>query len=403
MTTPDAERLPDTRPTAAPDEISLRELYLVLKRRSPWILLAAALVAVAVFLFASTRPPTYVAEGTTVVARAPIQVELGTNLRFRPEVTVAYDMYETLARSRTVLEAVLPFHEAVDVAELEPSLNLERISGAQSQPSTFLAVSHSVASRDSNQAARAAAAWIDATVATVRSLMLENLDVIELLMGDSLTMARERLETAEEAFETHLAATAPDALRRSILGADQAIVELEERIRVIDRELATWDGERSILSERSDDTLMGVVLSTAPDVVLGVDGALASLAARTAGATLERERALEQLAQLRDERRALAQRRADATVRLAALERELDEALLVVRLLTAIDPDVAFFAQVAPSGVRVLSQPIMPTRPEPSRAALIALLAAFVTVFAGAVLALLAEAVRAPSVARVNR
>ena len=44
------------------DEISLRDLYLILKRQSRWILTATALVTVAVFAVSSLWPPTYESE-----------------------------------------------------------------------------------------------------------------------------------------------------------------------------------------------------------------------------------------------------------------------------------------------------------------------------------------------------
>ena len=402
MTTPGAERPSDARPAGASDEISLRELYLVIKRSSPWIVLAALLVAVAAFAWASTRPPRYVVEATTVVARAPIEVDVGTNLRFRPEVTITFETYDTLAFSRSVLEAVLPFHGADDVSELRSALAIERVAGTAAQPSTFLAVAHTVRSRDPEVAARAAEAWVDATVATVRALLLENLDVLEEVTGDSLVLARERVRLAEEALQGLRAEAAPDALSSAILAADQAVVELEEMLREVDRDVSERRAERSSLVGAGVAPTTGVVLMDAPEVLVDVAGAVASLDARIAALEVRRERVVEQRVELADERSRLALSRADATVRIAALEREVREALQSIDVLTAIDPNVALVAQMAPSGVRVLSQPTVPTRPEPTRAALIAVLAAVVTAFAGVVVVLLAEAVRAPNAARIN-
>lgn len=402
MTTPGAERPSDARSAGAGDEISLRELYLVIKRSSAWIVLAALLVAVAAFAWVSTRPPNYLAKATTVVARAPIEVDVGTVLRFRPEVTISYETYDTLAFSRSVLEAVLPHHEASDLRALRTALALERVAGTATQPSTFLAVSHGVRSRDAEVAARAASAWVDATVATVRALMLENLDVLEEVTSDSLVVARERVRAAEEALEGLWAEAAPDALRRGITAADQAALELEAMLREIDRELAERRAERASLLGVDAGLTSGVVLMHAPDVVVDVAGALASLDARIAALEVRRERAAEQRVEVVGERSRLARSRAEATVRIAALEREVSEALQGVGVLTAIDPNVALVAQMAPAGVRVLSQPTVPRRPEPTRAALVAVLAAVVTAFAGVVVVLLAEAVRAPNGARVK-
>lgn len=395
MTTPPAQPPHAATPS---DEISLRELYLVLKRRAVWIALAAALAAVAAFAFLSLRPARYVAEGTAAVARAPIslEVDVGTNLRFTPEVSVTFETYQTLAFSRGVLEQVVALHEAEDLSRLEGALELERIAGTANQPSTFLAVAHRVSSGDAEIAARTAQAWMAATVATVRDLMLENLDTLEDMTGDALVGSRERVAAIERELETLLAEAAPDALRRQITSLDAAIADLT-RARIDARgERDAYRAEREALAAHGASNAW-VVLSDAPEVAVDIEGAIASLDARiaAAGARIDGTDAL--IAELRSERNELARARADAHVQAAALERDLAAALQGVDLLASVAPNVAYVAQVAPSGVRVLSEPTVPTRAEPTRALLVALLAAVVVAFAGVVVALLAEAVRAPN------
>src|SRR6056297_546624 len=115
MTEPDPSlRVPAT--SAPSDEISLRELYLVLRRRALWIALAAAAVAVAAYAVLSVRPDVYVAEATGTVSRTPVSVQGNTGLVFRPELDISFDTYTTLAYSRSVLETVL---QAVPEAELD--------------------------------------------------------------------------------------------------------------------------------------------------------------------------------------------------------------------------------------------------------------------------------------------
>ncbi len=399
MSTPDAAPRDEARATSSTDEVSLRELYLVLRRRSGWIVAAAILAAAAAFAFLSTRPAIYVAEATTVVARPPIEVDLGTNLRFRPEISVTFDTYATLAHSRGVLEAVLPHHEAETLSRLENSLELERVAGTANQPSTFLAVVHEVSSRDPESAAASAGAWVEATVAHVRALMLENLDAVELITGDSVALTRARVHDAETALEGYRAEAAPEALRSRQDAMDERFVELESIALELQRTLEGRLAERSALlaARESGDPTGGVVLMDAPEVVVELDGALVSLDARVESLRSERERVLEQLSELRVERGAVAAELADATVRLAALERAAREARQALEVLAAIDPNVAYVAQLAPSGVRVLSEAGVPTEAEPRRALLVALLVAVVTGFAGMVLALLSEAVRAPN------
>ena len=71
------------------DEISLRDLYLMLKRQSRWILAVTAIVTVAVFAVSSLWPPTYESEA---VAQALVLNQDGSQLDF---ATAAY-VFRTL-------------------------------------------------------------------------------------------------------------------------------------------------------------------------------------------------------------------------------------------------------------------------------------------------------------------
>jgi uncharacterized protein involved in exopolysaccharide biosynthesis len=90
----------------------------------------------------------------------------------------------------------------------------------------------------------------------------------------------------------------------------------------------------------------------------------------------------------------------EATVTIARLERAVAGPSEVVASLSAIEPTVAYVAQVAPSGARVLSEAVVPSAPESRRRGVVALLVAVAVGFGGVVLALLAEAVRDPAPAR---
>ena len=384
--------------SGADDELSLRDLYLILRRRSPWIVLVAFLVGFAAYSYLASRPAIFVAEATTVVAPAPIEADLGTGVRFRPEAAVPFDTYHTLAFSRSVLEQVLPFHEHGDVNQLEQALALERIAGSATQPSRFLAVAHQVRSRDPEVAAASAEAWVAATVTNVRALLMENLDAVELITGDALTVARERLSVSQEALEQFRAEVAPEALRARVSALDGAWSTLEARILSNSWTLAARGAERDALvalRERvGGDT--EVVLTYATEVVVTVDGAIASLEARLASIDAEVDRLAELQHEVDANRAAIAAELVQVTVTITDLERAVQEARQSVDTLAAIDPNVAYVAQVASSGVRVLSEATVPSAPEPRRAGLVAVLAVVVTAFAGAVVSLLAEAVRAP-------
>jgi hypothetical protein len=89
-------------------------------------------------------------------------------LRFSPEVDVTFETYQTLAFSRGVLEAVLPLHEAVDLARSARALTIERVARL-GEPALGSAGRRAQRARgDPGGAAAAADAWAEATVAAAR-------------------------------------------------------------------------------------------------------------------------------------------------------------------------------------------------------------------------------------------
>lgn len=404
---------------AAPrtDEISLRDLYLVLRRRAPWIAAVALLAGVVAFLVLSARPSVFVAEATAVVARAPVEVSLATGLRFRPEVDLTFETYQTLAYSRGVLEAVLPSHEAGNLASLRASLSLERVAGSANQPSSLLAVVHRVRAGGPAQAAAAATAWAAATVAAARRLLLENLDAVETITNEDLGEARARLDEIQVELESFRAVSAVESLRVrvgftraaadggsvTVAGTlDLAIADVEAQLRRQRVAAGQVAAELAALRQRAaiEGPDVDVVLFSAPGVVLPLAGALASVEVQAAALAAEQEALTAELAALWSEREAAAAALAEASATLSRLERDARGPAQVVDSLAAIEPAVAYVARVAPSGARVLSEAVVPTAPEPSRRTLVALLAVVVVAFVGVVVALLAEAVRDPGSGR---
>jgi uncharacterized protein involved in exopolysaccharide biosynthesis len=404
----DADGLHDTR--TARDEISLRDLYLVLRRRALAIVAVALVAGVATFVIVSSRPATYVAEATAVVARAPIEMGSASGLRFRPEVDLTFDTYQTLALTRTVLEELLPVHEAGDLARLRSSLALERVAGAVNAASGMLAVAHRVTSSDPRTSAEAANVWARATIDMARRLLLENLDAVEVITGTRLAEARTELEAADRDLEEFRASSGIASLRARVLpsadGApgllERAIADLEEEIRgnrlATAQRVAESTALRGIGASGGDG--LEVVLLATPEVALSVAGAVASLEAQIAALAAEREALAAELDDLRRRRDADVAALAQATVGVARRERAVEAPLELVTALSSIEPTIAYVAQVAPSGARVLSEAVVPSAPESKRLVLLTLLAMVVAGFAAVVAVLLIEAVKEPRAPR---
>ncbi len=384
--------------TPASDEISLRELYLVLRRRFAWIVAAALVAGVVAYVVLATRPAVFVAEATAVVARTPVSVAGESGLLFQPELDVTYETYTTLAYSRGVLEAVL---EAVPEADLSlagarSALGLERLAGSANQASSLLAVAHRARFGEPSVAATLATEWTRATIATVQALLNENLDAVERITSAELELARIGLDEAEQALRAFREANDAAADPERLTGTRMRSVTLAERRDELERQVVAREAELASLRSRDDPTET-VALADAPEAPLTVAGAIWALEARIASARAELGRLDAQEAAVRTELDALAAAVARVQTTVASLERAIVRADAEVATLAAIEPTVAYVAQLAPAGARVLGEAAVPAEPEGRSTLLVALLALVVVGFAGVVVALLAEAVRDPA------
>lgn len=401
MATPAAPSTPPVPslpvPTPASDEISLRDVYLVLRRRAPWIVGAAVLAGVLGYVALTTRPAAYVAEASVTVARVPVTVGGDDPLAFRPQLDVTFEAYRALAYRASVLEQVraevpnAPFAPS----EAEEVLTLERRAGAENQASALLVVRHRAEARDAAIAAALATAWARATAGAVRAQLTDGLVDVARVTSAELEAAQTRLAAADAALLAFRQANEATADPQRLLTARQRAARLVERRGELERQIAARQAELAALTVRSDlDTL--VVLSESPDVSLTVAGAVAALESRLAGLRAELATLADQAATGDAEIARLAADVARVESTVADLARAVARAEAEAAALATIEPSVAYVAQLAPSGVRVLSDAVVPTEPEGRPTLLVALLAALVVGFAGVVLALLAEAVRDP-------
>lgn len=397
-----------TTPATPPphDEISLRDLYLVVRRNLLAIMAAAAIAALVVGVATSTRPASFEAEATTAVARAPISVQQEVGLAFRPELDVTYDTYQTLAYSRGVLEQVA--ERVPDAGGTLPgsrdTFTLERLAGSANQPSSLLAVAHRVRSGDAGIAAELATVWASVTIETVRTLLNENLDAIERITSDGVLGAGERLAAADAALREVREA-------QDVQSDPQWLARLQGRLASLDvladdvaRAIRAREAEAASLRERTSaggDEL--VVLTDSPDVGLSLVGALWATEARLAALHAEGEAIGEQRDALRLEIAESAPSVARYQADLVRRSRELAQAQRAFDALADIEPTVAYVAQLAPTGARLLSEAAVPSHPEPQRAVLASVIAAVIAGFVSVVFVLLREAVRDPSVSIEER
>jgi predicted nucleic acid-binding Zn-ribbon protein len=265
-----SDATPERTPMPAPpsDEISLRELYLVLRRGAGWIVGATVLMGLAAFLFLSTRPAQFKSEAVVVyeappVSAPPVEVRGGDAFAASLVTSFSYDAYEALAFDRLRLAEVLAAVPEVDwsVDQLISRANLERRSAANA---AVLTVVHAVQAASPEVAAAVAQAWADFTTAAVR-------ETIRARVADSQTVSdrvaelRANLEVAEDALLRFTAGDEAQQLRARESSLIQRLQSLDGRRAEVLVELAVLVAERAerdaevatLATERSTLTATG--------------------------------------------------------------------------------------------------------------------------------------------------
>jgi uncharacterized protein involved in exopolysaccharide biosynthesis len=390
-----------TMPPAPPpnDEVSLRELYLVVRRHVWAIVVFAAAVALLVFAVVALRPASYEAEATTAVARAPISVQQESGLAFRPELDVSFDTYQTLAFSRGVFERVLAAVPAAELSssEIRDAVSLERLAGAANQPTALLAVAHRARHGDPQVAADLATAWATVTIDTVRTLLNDNLDAIERITIDGVASASRAVEAAEQDLRDLRESQDGVSDQRRLTSLQARLNDLDVRADEIARSLRSREAEAASLATRvAEGGDEFVVLSDSPEVALTVAGSLWATEARLAALRAELEIVEAQRERLRAEIAALSTSVVRYQSDLDRLARRAEQAQRGYTTLANIEPTVAYVAQLAPTGARVLAEAAVPNRPASRNVIGTTVLAGVVAGFAALVIVLLREAVRDP-------
>lgn len=255
------------------DEISLRDLYLIIKQSFWLIVVASVIVGAAAFIYASMQPKSYTAEATTLIT------PLGSSpaLPFGPEslqlatgLSVSYEAYTTLAQSHQailqVLEAV-PEYEGTPTQFLRNAKISKLVGPANATQVAPLSVVHSVTHTNPELAARLADAWSKAAIEVVRAALLDELTPVHDVTNAGLLAAEQNLLLAESLQKEFYANHNPALLQERLEGLTKH--HNENKIRILDLTV-NLRANQALLAEI--DVQLGDALMHA-----GVDDNLASL------------------------------------------------------------------------------------------------------------------------------
>lgn len=237
------------------DEVSLRDLFLVLWRGLP-LILGLALVAggVAYFLNAQ-REPVFSAESTVLVTPPPIQIEGDENLSFSPINEVSFQTYETLGRSQMVLEdAVSRLPDAnISPNQLLALGTLRQLIGPRNAEEVApLSVIHRVRNADPERAALLADAWAQSTLEAVRESLFASLSPVDETTAREVARLQENVEEVETRVQAFAARDNGTLLEAELEGLTRQLTDGRERQGTLAREVAATRARIRALQDQLD-------------------------------------------------------------------------------------------------------------------------------------------------------
>lgn len=353
------------------DEISLRDLYLILRKGLSLILLISIVAAVMTFIVLSFLPSVYEAESTALVTPPAITIDRVQNLTFNPSSDITFEAYETLAQSRGVLEATVA---AVPAAKLEYnklSGSVKKLVGPDrpGQLSSLL-VTHSVKNKDPELAAALANAWASNTLDTVSASLLANIAPLSETTQREFAGLSNNLQAAEQALADFDASDTSLSLAASTQQLARLIADAEASL--------SSQGNLEARAEFSDTVSQTLLSSSYTNLSQAVAAAEARLASLETASGLSREAALQraELAGLRAQLNALDEQLATYQARYSAAQRELAAATQTRRQLernlanaetayqavATLQPFIDYAAALSPSNTSLLNEAAIPSK-----------------------------------------
>ncbi len=227
--------------TGRSDEVSLRDLFLVLLRGLPFILLLALVCGGVAYYLNAQRQAVFAAESTVLVTPPPIQTGDGENLSFSPINEVSFQIYETLARSQPVLRGAV---ESLSEVNLSPAQllglgTLRQLFGPRLVGDVApLSVVHRVRNADPERAALLADAWAQSTLQAVRESLFSSLSPVDETTTREVARLQGDVEEVEARVQTFAARDNGALLEAELEGLTRQLTDGRERQGELAREIA---------------------------------------------------------------------------------------------------------------------------------------------------------------------
>ena len=250
------------------DEISLRDLYLIIKSGFWWIIGISLLAAAATFVFFTLRPDVYEAQSTTVITPSSISIANDVGVSFTPQTNVSFEAYRTLATSQPVFEAVIK--EAYDSGYTEDDISLVALTNGSNVKQLFgpaanrpesagqvpLSVNHTVKNSNAELAAFLANRWSEQSLETVKNALLSALNPVGNVTENQLADRKEAVENAEEVLREFNTTNNLTLLENQFITLTSKVANSENRLDEIQNTILVSESEASFLDELLKEELL---------------------------------------------------------------------------------------------------------------------------------------------------
>jgi uncharacterized protein involved in exopolysaccharide biosynthesis len=250
------------------DDISLRDLYLTFVRGLPLMIVVALIFGIIAFVYSSFLPEIYLAESTVLISPRPISVQGPGNVSFNPSSDVSFRAYETLAKSRAVLEDA-----AQDVVSAVPELTVGDVVGTLRRGTTTeilgpvrsdiiapLAVTHAVRSTDPQHTVILADAWAASSIEAVQQSLLASLDPVNRTTLDEVESLTLELDDTEARWRDFQAGDNGELLAARLAAVTVQIADGETQLSVLERQIAAARGAIDSLTAQLDTETLAIQL-----------------------------------------------------------------------------------------------------------------------------------------------
>ncbi len=393
------------------DDISLREIYLIIRKYLWFLVFIPLLIAVIVFVVFAFSQSQYKAEAVTLVTPSPIRIGGSNSLAYRPTNEVSFETYETLAESRGVKEAAIASLD-LDMDYTELTGEIRQLVGPR-QPDQIVAllVSHEVQSVDPEEAAMLANAWARASLDTINQSLLSNLDPLVAQISVETQTLKEKLELSEDAIREFAVKDNSRSLELNLNQLAQLIANAENGMVTIS-ELGQQNISFNLALQGEETTLNNsnaylnikqeMAANTAYIEALEQEPQTASIQAdlsqrRALASALQARQAslVQDLSSYKAKQTELQEALAGLNQEKATLERDLLLAQTAFNNVVALEPNFEFLSRITPSNTQILNAATVPTQASGSSALINALIALFVAFVATLLFVFLREAVSA--------